>query len=1208
MKQTGKKLICILLTVILMLGMLPASALAAGTTYSYTSNEGNNIQETDTFTWSDDCFLQSSYQSNDTLRLLSAQAAIASVARFGESEDPYEQDCSDQGQNIKALLKAMGFSDVETNGWYQSEAQRNSAAVAVGRRTVTADEKDYTLLAVVPRSAGYKQEWAGNFTVGDTEGRMHEGFKAARDEDLRFVKQYLAAHEISGDVKVWIAGHSRGGAVANLLGGFLAGGGAAYFGGGVSIRPEDVYCYTFATPRTVMPGLTVAEALSVAGSRGGADYAADTAQDAFAYTGGGAVNLTDERFNGIHNFPFDHDFITYLPPEEWGFTYYGRVEDMTKTADGTSIDTDAMLRELKDVSAFAYRQWTGGSPLEDYRTYPGDPRSFRSFTFDLASLSLVPGEVRGADGLHAFIDEFAFGFPALIPQADEYHSDYEATMTAFAGIYGMTILQYSEEYLKNVSSLIKPAVLSCLAYAYECSSDTAAEAQTATVTLVELLDTLTDGYYLSNDTDVPTPAKDYALTVSTDAFLERTLMYLTRDPNAALTQTAVKAVAGLIPAGMEETLTGMLGSFVPGYSYDSERAVTPEEVIFYTLYACGYGPAKGSQLYGNEDWDTAQKVRAALFSMIAMLPYVGVQLPEAIVPVLPMLQPSSGTPLAALAAALLPMLTGTDAGGKARSLADAADAELSAALNAILSEVDAIVRTKDYSDAFKQQFEAYKDTLLAEDNITRLREVLTSLTFRTGDDLYGERFDADAAAQKIATFAGNMSKIPPAHYNEVFVAWAKAGAAAEKAPVNPPAGGASGSSAVTIPVSGENAAVSVAVEVKGGTAAVKDADIDSVLQAKAVGTVTFDLSGLGKTVEEVVIPGTMAAKIAKAVADETNDADGLEIRLPGGAVTFDAAAVAAIAQQAGGRDLTLKLDNVTLTELPAAQQEAVKDLQAEIILDVSLTSGGQRISDFGGGKATVRLPFTLKDGQKSAGVTVWYVASDGTRTRISARLDGNFIVFEVTHFSVYVVAYDEAQAAACPRDASCPISAFTDADPAAWYHDGVHYVLENGVMQGLGNGLFAPDGTTSRAMVAQVLWSLAGRPAAPEGPSPFFDVPSDGGAWYADAVLWAAANGIVEGYVEGSHKVFAPDSPVTREQLAAMLYRYAKTQGEGFTGMWSFRLDFPDAGDVSGWALEAVSWWVMQGVINGMDGRLNPQGSSTRAQFATMLQRIAAAR
>ena len=188
----------------------------------------------------------------------------------------------------------------------------------------------------------------------------------------------------------------------------------------------------------------------------------------------------------------------------------------------------------------------------------------------------------------------------------------------------------------------------------------------------------------------------------------------------------------------------------------------------------------------------------------------------------------------------------------------------------------------------------------------------------------------------------------------------------------------------------------------------------------------------------------------------------------------------------------------------------------------------------------------------------------------------------------------------CPKDVTCPISKFTDADAQTWYHDGVHWALENGVMNGVGGGRFNPGGETSRAMVVTMLWRLEGSPAY-AGASEFADVKNED--WYGQAVRWASAEGIVTGYEQDGGKVFNPNGAVTREQLATMLYRYAQHKGQGFTGLWSFPLDYPDASSVSEWAYEAMCWMTMNGVINGMDGKLAPASGATRAQVATMLMR-----
>ena len=186
-------------------------------------------------------------------------------------------------------------------------------------------------------------------------------------------------------------------------------------------------------------------------------------------------------------------------------------------------------------------------------------------------------------------------------------------------------------------------------------------------------------------------------------------------------------------------------------------------------------------------------------------------------------------------------------------------------------------------------------------------------------------------------------------------------------------------------------------------------------------------------------------------------------------------------------------------------------------------------------------------------------------------------------------------ASECPRDASCPMSGYTDLDMEAWYHDGIHYCLDEGLMDGVGMGLFAPNATTSRAMIVTILWRLQGSPEA-EAAEMFTDVAP--GDWYADAIAWAASEGVAEGYEDGS---FRPNDAITREQLAAMLWRYAgKPEAEDALSV------FTDGADTSGWAQQALSWAVAQGLITGADNdMLAPKGQATRAQTATILMRFA---
>lgn len=177
-------------------------------------------------------------------------------------------------------------------------------------------------------------------------------------------------------------------------------------------------------------------------------------------------------------------------------------------------------------------------------------------------------------------------------------------------------------------------------------------------------------------------------------------------------------------------------------------------------------------------------------------------------------------------------------------------------------------------------------------------------------------------------------------------------------------------------------------------------------------------------------------------------------------------------------------------------------------------------------------------------------------------------------------------------------SAFSDVKTSAWYHEDVQYVSENGLMKGTGENLFSPDATTTRGMIVTILYRLGGEPS-PTGACPFQDVAS--GKYYEKAITWAAENGIVSGF---SADTFGPDQNITREQMAAILYRYAtyKKYDVSTAGDLS---KFPDADKVSSYAVDAMKWANAAGLINGSnDGKLYPAGNATRAQVAAILTRF----
>ena len=237
--------------------------------------------------------------------------------------------------------------------------------------------------------------------------------------------------------------------------------------------------------------------------------------------------------------------------------------------------------------------------------------------------------------------------------------------------------------------------------------------------------------------------------------------------------------------------------------------------------------------------------------------------------------------------------------------------------------------------------------------------------------------------------------------------------------------------------------------------------------------------------------------------------------------------------------------------------------------------------------ATVTLTATPDEGYAVGTITV--TDRFGDAVKVTENADGTY-TFTMPSGQVTV----KATFVASEEPAAEP---FPDVDENDWFYDEVVYVYENGLMNGVENNQFAPNTATNRAMLATILYRLAGQPDV-SGDLPFTDVAA--GTWYTDAVLWAAQNGIVNGLGENT---FAPMNTLTREQLVTMLYRYAEAAGYDVSAAADLS-GYPDAGKVQPYAQEAMSWAVAEGIVEGMDGNLNPAGSATRAQIATILMRF----
>ena len=213
----------------------------------------------------------------------------------------------------------------------------------------------------------------------------------------------------------------------------------------------------------------------------------------------------------------------------------------------------------------------------------------------------------------------------------------------------------------------------------------------------------------------------------------------------------------------------------------------------------------------------------------------------------------------------------------------------------------------------------------------------------------------------------------------------------------------------------------------------------------------------------------------------------------------------------------------------------------------------------------------------------------------SASPTGQALLLTANEVSGTVAVFQHSQQAEAPAELP-----FTDVAQGAWYYDAVAYAYENGLMAGMGNDLFLPNGTTTRAQLVTILHRLEGAPALGDNlDHPFSDVAAD--SWYGQAVYWARENGIVKGV---SDTAFGPDQALTREQMAAMLHRYAQYKQADLSASADLS-GYTDAGQIANYAQAAMAWTNGTGLITGTsDTTLSPKGTATRAQVATILLRM----
>ena len=704
--------------------------------YEYSSLEGDNKQLTNTFVYRDADFTRSSFKGSKSLEVLSIQVASASLSRWGLNEDPYEVDYRENDYNIKNLLNKMKFNNIKSNTYYNAEKKANSMGVIIGSKKIIQDDKEYTLIAIVPRSAGYRLEWSGNFNIGD--GNIHLGFKAARDEVLRFTKKYINDNNIEGSIKVWTVGYSRGAAVSNMVGGFFAGGGISYFGDKVEITPEDVYCYTIGTPASIKNGVSKNIELSVEGKRESEDYAKDTEGTSYNYTGGGTLNLSSDNYKGIRNIIFKTDAFAKLPPAAWNFTRYGKVIP----ADEGLISEEETLNDLKTISTTTYNMYTTNGVIN----------KFKSKSFDLANVEIKDGEEISQ---LEFVESRFNSLTKLNPTNDFFFHNYEDALRSAIGTYGMATSINADE---TESSIVSPLIYAFLAYESEVLiNDTSNNIDTEDEAVAQIFKDVLENF---------TGESINLDTFTMDEFVKYVCKYLTIHENDPVMDKATDGIVSLVPEDYQMLLNMILGQFL-----EDPNEVDSKEAVKEFLKACYQGPKEGTNAYKNEIDDKG--TRMLLYQTMTFALSDSGDIKDFLNEAVEALKSNGEIPektFKEFVSAILSMIKTVKVEGEDPivypSLAKLSDAKLGEYLDEILYN-DMIPKSetiygKEYHDDLLFQY------LVLRSNITEVREVVSYLFF------YNEAgYDVIKTINNALTLVDNISLVLLPHYEDLYLAYSR---------------------------------------------------------------------------------------------------------------------------------------------------------------------------------------------------------------------------------------------------------------------------------------------------------------------------------------------------------------------------------------------------------------------------------------------------
>ena len=416
----------------------------------------------------------------------------------------------------------------------------------------------------------------------------------------------------------------------------------------------------------------------------------------------------------------------------------------------------------------------------------------------------------------------------------------------------------------------------------------------------------------------------------------------------------------------------------------------------------------------------------------------------------------------------------------------------------------------------------------------------------------------------------------------------------EKAPVFAGGGGGGGGAVAPKPETGNGVVTAPDGSALNAEVTVIEDTAEVTMDPKQIENLTGSISGsieIDLTKEETVTKIQITGELAAAIGEKSTD--GMTIHLKNGGLTLDRKTLETIAGAA-------KDDGTVEIRLEPAEWKALLPVQKDLLPAGSITwnvsvtvmpkNGIEEMIHMLGGAATVTVPYELKEDETAENVAVYYIADDGTVEKLESSYDTERLaaVFETEHFSTFAVVHEYSKK-------------FNDVNLGSWYYEAINTALKEKWFSGVSDTEFQPDETMTRAMLVTVLYNLS-ESNSTKTHTGFADV--DPNAWYAKAVAWAAENKIVEGY-DG---LFHPNDPVTRQQMASILYRYDLWAGN-VPSVHGNLTKFTDADSVAAWAKNAMIWATDAGLIRGAgDGMLMPNGNATRAQVAVILKNYYAQR